>query len=169
MTTTYWVDSYSLSDGDTVTGVVDGRTWTVNGDDITLELVARSVRTELANALANTVTERWGIPVTPWQNRAAAPPAIFLDADDPFMELAAQDVFVWAYTVNVVVARGKHPATWDWFERIGPDIMTALDNGAVPGAMFHTFDAPQEIEVGEGRNLQVAVGHVTVKRRRDRS
>lgn len=161
--TTWWESgSFAFSNGDTVTGTVDGRTWTLHGDDIRGS-ARLTLRTELANAIADQVTEEWGITVTPYPpDRGASPPHIYLEPDDPFFERAANGFFVYAYTVHTVVS-GRHQASWDWFERLGPLLNTAAEN--VSGAVFHVMDAPTYEEVGERGRYLTSESHITIKRK----
>lgn len=158
--TTWWeAGSLNYPDGYTFTGTVDGRTWTINGDDVRGS-ARDTVRVELANALADQVTEQWGVTVTPYPPTKPNLPAIWLRPDSPFFAWRANRLYVYAYEV-VFAVRAKHSSAWDWFERIGPLLVAATRT--VPGALFDELDGPEEADIEDGRYL-VAVGHITITR-----
>ena len=154
----------------TTTGTIDGRTWTNHGDDntVTSDTARRSAqRYELANAIATVLAAdalSTEVTVTPWPPKQIAPPAVYLEPDNPFYDPATfgTGYEVWAYRVNMVVSAAHHQHSWDWFERVAPKIDEAVRT-YVPGGRFEQMDAPEEADIGEGRTYLVATGHVTIK------
>lgn len=159
--TTWWSTTLSFTDGATTTGTIDGRIWTINGDNVTGSS-GTSLRDELANAIADQVTDTWGVSVSPYEPANFNPPHIYLTPDDPFFERASNSFFVYAYTA-VVTVPSRHPYSWDWFERLGPLLNAAAEN--VSGAVFHVMDAPTYEEVGERGRYLTSESHITIKRK----
>lgn len=161
---TWWSDAFDIADASTWTGTLDTRTWTLHGTGSTLTEEGPALRVELANALADEL-QQWGVAVAPYPTATVSPPQVTIEADSPFMEVGSfgPKLLVWAYQLRVIVPRGDEWASHDWLERVAPQIIDACF--AVSGARFETFDAPELEDIGGHQHL-VAVGHVTVKRRR---
>lgn len=122
-----------------------------------------TVRADLANAIADQVTDTYGFTVTPYPTKPA-PPHIYLEPDSPFFERKANGIYVWAYTA-VIVVTGGHKHAWDWFEVLGPLLDDAAHN--VTGGMFHTMDAPADNVEGSDGRLIIAEAHITIKRNKE--
>ena len=160
---TTWWDSGSLAyeDGATVTGTVDGRTWTLNGDDIRGS-GRLTLRTELANAFADQLTDEWGVTVSPYRPKGTPRgPHIWFEPDQPFYDPTSFGANVWAYKA-VLSVPGRHQAAWDWLERIAPHMFTATNT--IAGGMFHELDAPTDL--GDDDKYLTAEAHITIKRAR---
>ena len=160
--TTWWEATglQTFDTGSTVTGTVDGRTWTITGGDIT-GVGAMSLRSELANAFADQLTEEWGVAVSPYRPKKASGPHIWFEPDQPFYDPTSFGANVWAYKA-VIVVPGRHQAAWDWFERVAPYLFTATNT--IAGGMFHELDAPTDL--GDDDKYLTAEAHITIKRAR---
>lgn len=167
MTTEYWPDSvYPIMDGATWLDSAAMRTWTAHGTELTLyEVGVGDLRVEIANTIANLVTDTFGVSVQPFPIDVASVPQVSVEPADPYIEPATfgPGSLMWHFNIRIVVSRASTQFGLDWMERVTEQIIAATL--LIPGATFEQLSQPQTDEIADTQYL-TALASVTVTRER---